>query len=259
MKKEKKIAKIARIIGMILCVIGFLWFMMPLIRLEFELGVVVGGAICALGFLILWQYPQWVKKGRKWKVFARVAGACYTAGILWCVFLTFLMFSYQTDEIPSNTTVMVLGSQVHSVERMGISLTNRVNAALGYLEKNPESACIVTGGQGGNEPCTEAQAQQHALLKAGISADRIYLENKSRNTRQNMDFSIEIAKEAGLSTQVIVVTQSFHMYRALQLAKNAGWEAYPLVAETDPVMFPSYYGRELLSLTKWMIERLILE
>ena len=74
-----------------------------------------------------------------------------------------------------------------------------------------------------------------------------------------MGFAMEIAREEGLGTEFAIVTQSFHMFRALQLAENAGFTAYSLVAETDPLLFPEYYGRELLSLTKWVAQHLVLD
>ena len=99
----------------------------------------------------------------------------------------------------------------------------------------------------------------HALIGLGIEDVRIFLEDRSHNTRENFKFAKEIADEQGMGTEVAVVTQGFHMYRAIQLAKAAGFEPYSLVAETDPLLFPEYYGRELLSLTKWQVERLVLE
>ena len=69
----------------------------------------------------------------------------------------------------------------------------------------------------------------------------------------------EIAQEQGMGEEIAVVTQGFHMYRATQLAKAAGFTPYSLVAETEPLLFPEYYGRELLSLTKWQVEHLLLD
>ena len=66
---------------------------------------------------------------------------------------------------------------------------------------------------------------------------------------------MDIAQEEGLGTEFVVVTQEFHMFRALQLAETAGFTAYSLTAQSDPLLLPEYYGRELLSLTKWMVER----
>ena len=93
----------------------------------------------------------------------------------------------------------------------------------------------------------------------GVSEARIFVEDRSSNTRENMVFSRIVAEENGLGTEIVIVTQSFHMYRALMLAENAGFTPYALVADTDPVLFPLYYGRELLSLTKWNLEQLFLE
>ena len=93
----------------------------------------------------------------------------------------------------------------------------------------------------------------------GIDEERIFLEDRSHNTRENLVFAKEIAEKQGLGEEVAIVTQGFHMYRATQLAKAAGFTPYSLVAETDPLLFPEYYGRELLSLTKWWVERLVIE
>ena len=139
-----------------------------------------------------------------------------------------------------------------------MSLRNRVERAYQYLQDNPESKCIVTGGQGNDEPCPESLTARNALIRMGIEPERIYFEDKSRNTRENLKYAMEEAKDKGLDTEVVVVSQNFHLYRAVRLAESAGFTASGLPAETDPIIYPSYYGRELLSLTKWYIEELIL-
>lgn len=53
--------------------------------------------------------------------------------------------------------IIVLGAQVRADGPSKV-LKHRLNTAIDYLEKNPETICIVSGGQGYNEPCTEAQA-----------------------------------------------------------------------------------------------------
>ena len=113
--------------------------------------------------------------------------------------------------------------------------------------------------QGRDEPCPEAVTQKNVLIKKGIEEERIFLEDRSRNTRENMIFAKEIAADQSMGEEVAIVTQSFHMYRATQLAKAAGFTPYSLIAETDHLLFPEYYGRELLSLTKWWVERLVIE
>lgn len=255
----KKFKKVMKWIGRILCLLGCIWFLLPILRMGFDLGAAFGFCVCLFGFLLLHYYGRFARCGGWKKAIARLASVFYCLGLLWAGFLTGLMLSAQMNTPPAGTNVIVLGSQVYSAERMGISLTNRINAAFSYLQDNPEAKCIVTGGQGGDEPCPEALTEKNALLRMGVGEERIFMEDQSRNTRENMTFSREIAKTEGLGMEFAITTQSFHMFRALKLAESAGLKPYSLVAHTDPLLLPEYYGRELLSLTKWILETVISE
>ena len=234
-----------------------LWFCLPVLHGGFAEGSVFGVAICAMGIGLIWLYPRLAAcKGGK-RLLARVLAGLYTAGLLWAGYLTALIIMGASAPPPDGLDVIVLGSQVYSAERMGRALTYRVDAAYDYLSRSPGSRCIVTGGQGGDEPCPEALAAKNALVRMGIDEDRVIMEDRSRNTRQNLEYAMRLSKEHGLDTKVAVVSQSFHLYRALRLAESAGYEAYGLAAQTDPIIYPQYFGRELMSLTKWHIEEWI--
>jgi len=257
--RMKKFRIVLKILGCVLCGAGCIWFLLPIAHGGFRLGAAFGLCVCGLGLALLLCYRRFVGAGGRRKVCTRVLAVVYALGICWSVALTVLMFSAQYRTPPAGTNLIVLGAQIYSAERMGVSLTNRVDKAAAYLLENPEAQCIVTGGQGGDEPCPESLTQKNGLMRRGIEAGRIYMEDKSRNTRENMVYAMEVAKEEGLGTEVAVVTQSFHMFRALQLAESSGFTAYSLVADTDPLLFPEYYGRELLSLTKWIVQHLFLD
>lgn len=268
----KRFKRAMQWIGAVLCLLGCCWFVLPVLHRGFALGAIFGFCVCALGFLLIFYYLRQGKKQgdpqsgetedgtspkKGWKRAAlRLVCAFYVIGLAWAGYLTAMMVSAQYRTPPENTNVIVLGAQVYSAERMGVALTNRVNKAYEYLLENPQAKCIVTGGQGGDEPCPEALTEKNALVRLGIEESRIYMEDKSRNTRQNMLLSRAIAEREGLGTEVALSTQGFHMYRALKLAESAGFTPYSLVADTDPILLPEYYGRELLSLTKWYLESL---
>ncbi len=241
-----------------LCGAGIIWFCLPVLHGGFAGGSVFGIFICGLGLALLLLYPRLSGRGRRFRLWARAAVIVYALGLAWAAFLTGLMISYQAALPPQGLNVVVLGAQVYGPEQLGTSLRGRVDRALAYLQANPDADCIVTGGQGGNEPCPEALAEKNALVSGGVDPARIYMEDKSRNTRQNLRFAMEIARREGLDTRVAVVTQNFHLFRAVKLAESAGFEAYGLPAPTDPILLPQYYGRELLSLTKWWAEELFL-
>lgn len=249
--------KIFRALFGFLCLAGMVWFCLPLCRGGFAEGSVFGIFICLYGLAFVLFYGKFAARGRWQKRLARAAAALYGLGLAWAAFLTGLIISYQAAPPPPGLNVIVLGAQVFSEEHMGSSLSQRVDKAYEYLRDNPEVKCITTGGQGGNEPCPESLTEKNALTGMGIDPARIYMEDKSRNTRQNFQYAMEVAEREGLSTEVIVVTQNFHLFRAVQLARAAGFTAYGLPAPTDPLLFPQYYGRELLSLTKWWVEKAV--
>lgn len=255
----KRVLFVLRMAGCVLCGAGYVFFLLPVFRGGFNLGAGFGMFVCLLGLALLLFFGKISRKGGWKQAVVRLVTAFYCLGLVWAAYLSGLMLSVQTNTPPENVPVIVLGAQVYSEEKMGVSLTGRINAAYDYLLDNPQSSCIVTGGQGGDEPCPEALTEKNVLVKMGIDEERIFLEDRSHNTRENLVFAKEIAEEQGLGEEVAIVTQGFHMYRAIQLAKAAGFTPYSLVAETDPLLFPEYYGRELLSLTKWWVERLVIE
>ena len=191
-----------------------------------------------------------------WKALAALA----LAGILVFAGLFGAVMYGSYDHIQDDPQVMViLGCRVMPEGHPSILLQDRLDTALDYWEEHPDVTIVTSGGQGSNEPVSEARCMADYLMEGGVPEDQILLEDQSHNTRENLQFAQEIAQEQGMGEEIAVVTQGFHMYRATQLAKAAGFTPYSLVAETDPLLFPEYYGRELLSLTKWQVEHLLLD
>lgn len=255
---REKIAPALRWAGKFACLGGMAFFLLPVFRRGFSLGCLFGEFVCLAGLLLLSSSRLSRRGGWKRRAVC-AAAAVYCAGLCWAVYLTALMFSAAWNVPPPGTNVVVLGAQVYDSRSMGISLTDRVETAFAYLEEHPQALCVVTGGQGGDEPCPEAHTQKNVLESMGVEGDRILVEDRSHNTRENFLFARQIALEHGMGDEIAVVTQGFHMFRALRLAEAAGFTPYSLVAETDPLLFPEFYGKELLSLTKWHVERLFIE
>lgn len=251
----RKMKKAGRWLSAAACALGMVWFILPVFRGRMlTLGTIFGELVCLAGLLLLRFYPTAAGRGGWRQAAARLCLFCYGAGLAWCAYLTVLMGSARAHEPPPGTNIILLGSQVFEDGELSISLKRRVEAAGEYLRANPQAVCIATGGQGDNEPYAESLAEKRALMEMGIGEERILTEDKSRNTRQNMEQAARVAEENGLPLSFAVVTQDFHLYRAMKLAESTGLQAYALPARTDPMMFPSYYGRELLSLTKWQLQ-----
>lgn len=144
-------------------------------------------------------------------------------------------------------TVVVLGCLVRE-EGPSLMLRYRMEAALGYLRNNPESPVVVSGGQGENEPNSEAQAMAEYLIANGIEQNRIYKEDKSTNTRENLTFSAEVIRREGLPELLVIVTDSYHQLRGRIYARTQGFtQVYGVSGKCPWKLFPSYSIREMLA------------
>jgi uncharacterized SAM-binding protein YcdF (DUF218 family) len=145
--------------------------------------------------------------------------------------------------------IIVLGAQVRGT-RITNSLMRRLDAALCYLKENSETNVIVSGGQGKGEDISEASAMAEYLHQHGIADERIVLEDTSRSTWENLQNSGKIIDN--LSLPVGVVTNDFHMYRALQIGRKAGFtNIRGIVATSNPVLQLNYLVREFFAVI-WM-------
>ena len=114
--------------------------------------------------------------------------------------------------------IVVLGAAVKG-DRPSTALTRRIEAAFDYLERNPETVAVLSGGMGNGENITEAECMRRELVAMGISENRLILEDRSRDTAENVAYTLEIIGNNYES--IALVTNNFHLYRSMRLAKSA--------------------------------------
>ncbi len=151
--------------------------------------------------------------------------------------------------------IIVLGAQVtdHGPSRV---LRYRLDEAYDYLMEHEDTICIVSGGQGSNEPFSEAEGMKDYLEKRGIDSERIYMEAQSLTTTENLENSKEIIdqiqkEEKRESYSVGIITNNFHTFRGTRLAKHAGLENVSgISAGTSPFFFLNNVVREYFGVLK---------
>ena len=147
--------------------------------------------------------------------------------------------------------IVVLGAQVRGT-RITKLLAQRIDAAVEYLNENPECKVVCTGGQGTGEDISEAEAIRGKLLELGIEDSRILIEDQSKSTYENLKFSLDIIGDK--DAKVAVVTNSFHVYRAKLLAKRVGFsDVQGIAADTKAILFLNYLVREGFALAKELV------
>ena len=104
-----------------------------------------------------------------------------------------LVISGMRQTPPANLDyLIVLGARVNPDGNPSPALQNRLNAAIDYLAANPETIAIASGGQGADEPVSEATCIRDALVAAGVDPDRILVEDQSTSTAENLTFSLAL-------------------------------------------------------------------
>ncbi|MFS1664326.1 YdcF family protein [Streptococcus sp. zg-JUN1979] len=129
---------------------------------------------------------------------------------------------------PSLDYIVVLGAGLIG-ESVTPLLAARIDKGILLLDKHPESKLILSGGQGPDEVISEARAMANYALEKGISKERLILEAQSRNTYENIRFSSELMPE---KASFAVVSNYYHIFRALLLAKSQGIKCIGYGAKT---------------------------
>lgn len=130
--------------------------------------------------------------------------------------------------------VIILGCKIWG-EEPSPALRRRLDTALDYLEElESRGICpviVVSGGQGNDEPISEAQSMADYLTAHGVDESRILLENRSTNTLENLKYSSALLAEQGIDGgHLTVVSNGFHLTRVRLLAGRLGLDCSTLSA-----------------------------
>ncbi|MBQ9530988.1 MAG: YdcF family protein [Eubacterium sp.] len=248
---------IIRLSLIILGIIIILLYIPPLISLGVLnagnlFGFILGGGIIATG-LLLDKIIDFIKdKGKPATI-----GAVVILILLLGFFITFFatlgnVISHSQYTATNEQTVIVLGCQIRgSVPSM--TLVQRSNMAVKYLEEHPDSIAIAAGGQGADEDLSEGQCIYNLMTEKGIEPRRIIIEDKSTSTDENIANAKKIMDKNGIDYNVAIVTSEYHEYRASLICKKNGLTASSVPAPSSPRGKPTFFTREVFGVwAQWL-------
>lgn len=175
--------------------------------------------LCATAVLfIFYLLEHFARRGHRaaaWCELALIA-ALLLGFSLFTVLETMVVRGSFADESDAPVSaVIVLGAGVNG-ETPSLTLRTRIDAAAAYLEEHPDVPVILSGGQGPGEAITEAECMRRALVRRGVDESRLYPEERSTSTQENLRYSRAILEELGVdpAQRVAIVTSDFHLCRA---------------------------------------------
>lgn len=216
---------------------------------NFNVGVIIP---MAFGVVIaLWCY---VPDNNIVKVLKRVFAV---GSAVFIIFMVLIGFMAQTNAAEFNEdAVIVLGCGLHG-SIPSKNLADRLEKAVEYSEKNENAIIVVSGGQGPQEDCTEAEAMYKYLVNKGIDKNKIIMEDRATSTNENYKYSKEILDGLlGENYKTVYITNSFHSYRAGRLAELNGIDANAYSAGTSiPSLIPNYCREVLAVIQLWIFNK----
>ena len=212
---------------------------------------------CA-GLVIVYRILGWMKK--KFPKFSKalrtILTLCLCAGlVLAAVTGVFIGRAGKGDADKDCDYVIVLGAGVNGTVP-SLILSERINRAYEYLTENPDVICIVSGGQGPGEDITEAKCMYDRLVSKGIDPERIWQEDKSTSTRENIRFSLEVieAKTGRRPTEAAIISNEFHLFRAGLFAQEQDLTMIGVPAKTTWFSLrANYFLREIVAVWYYVI------
>jgi len=196
-------------------------------------------AVALFALSMLWEhFPFWVRTVLVMLMLAGLALYVYYAYKLICV----IRDSKKDQPVDY---LIVLGAQVYG-RRPCDALKMRLEGALLRHTLHPKAGIIVSGGKGEDEEYTEAEVMREYLLARGVDSPVILVEDRSANTAENLKYSAALMDR--IDAPVGIVSNSFHLYRAMELARKVGLKrAVPVYARSGTVTFLHQFSREIIA------------
>lgn len=175
-----------------------------------------------------WLKYKWVKRGLLiGAVFAVLLGTAAFA-ITYSIQKYSAPFIYRpsSKEMPSCYTAIVLGASVRRNGDLSSILLDRVNGAV-ELYRNGKIKRFLLSGDHGQADYDEVNTMKNYLIAQGIDSSDIFLDHAGFDTYSSMVRAKEVFKVDSL----YIVTQNYHLYRALYIARKCGLTAFGYVAD----------------------------
>ena len=182
-------------------------------------------------YLAVWPVAGGLEKGRlgtKLYLFVSLSAA-YMLSLMAIYLLSAALNLLHWKKRRGADYIVVLGAGVIGA-RVTPLLAARIERGIELLHSNPGAVLIMSGGQGPGEDIAEGEAMARYAEEKGVGIEKIIVEGRSKSTEENLLFSSGLMEKD--RPKVVVVTTSYHVFRALLLAKQQGLKCVGFGAKT---------------------------
>jgi len=141
----------------------------------------------------------------------------------------------ECDKLSDIDCIVILGAKVRSDDTPSRMLKDRVMQGVNLYKKHVSEKIIMTGDHGrGNYD--EVNVMKKLAIDNDVPSENIFMDHAGFSTYDSM----YRAKEIFDAKKIIVISQEYHLYRALHIANKLGLEAYGVGADTEEYVNQTY-------------------
>lgn len=182
-------------------------------------------------------------KKRKWLKICSVGLVCVLSlgiiSVLWInsrvksVTKPRILSVEQAKQLEDVDCIIVLGCQVREDGSLSDMLHDRLWRSVQLYEEGVSDRLLMSGDHG-REDYNEVGAMKQYAINRGVPSEAVFMDHAGFSTYETM----YRAKEVFKARKVVIVTQGYHLYRALYIAEKLGLEAYGVASDLQ-----SYVGQ----------------
>lgn len=164
-----------------------------------------------------------------------------------------IITSESAAELKDIDCIMVLGCQVKGNGNPSDMLADRLRRGIELYEKGVAPKIIMSGDHG-RKTYDEVNTMKKVAIEEGIPSEDIFMDHAGFSTYE----SVYRAKEIFGADRIVIVTQEYHLYRALYIAERLGVETYGVGSD-----YHKYWGqskreiREILARCKDFVKTIL--
>lgn len=148
--------------------------------------------------------------------------------------------------------ILVLGAGIWG-DKSSPMLEDRLLQAIDLYHNNVSSKIIMSGDHG-KEDYDEVNTMKDFAIQQGVLSEDIFMDHAGFSSYE----SIYRAKEIFKAEKIIIVTQKYHLYRALYIANKLGIESYGVASDPRQYVGATYREmREILARNKDFVKCII--
>lgn len=152
----------------------------------------------------------------------------------------------QAEELEDVDCILVLGASVQNNETPSLMLQDRLDRGIELYFAGCAPKLLMSGDHG-SMYYNEVAVMKNYAIKAGVPSEDIFMDHAGFSTYESMYRAKNIFK----AKKIIIVTQKYHLYRSLYVAKKLGLDVYGVAAEDIKYSGQTYRDlREVLAISK---------